>query len=202
MGQQGFSLQQLCPIQILLIFLTFKLPPNFIFQCDRHQTWQFYLFFPALFISGIHKVSGIKFKVGRSLDPQLQKAYSNHEKFGREPTVNVVACVSPSWKRTWPPSSHESPESLHPYKSPPCSASIVTALERTHQTTSEALGSAPKLPHSSYDSISLAEFHKKYLRGKTRCTFISCSRSLIITCCYQLQNKELIKIKRGHVELC
>ena len=31
---------------------------NFIFQWYRPQTWQFYLFFPALFISGIHKVSG------------------------------------------------------------------------------------------------------------------------------------------------
>ena len=60
----SLALQQPFPIQILLIFLRFKLLPNFIFQCYRHQTWQFYLFFPALFISGIHKVSGIKFKGG------------------------------------------------------------------------------------------------------------------------------------------
>ena len=43
-------------IQILLIFLRFELPPNFIFQCYIPQTWQFYL-------------------VGRSRDPLLQKAY-------------------------------------------------------------------------------------------------------------------------------
>ena len=58
------ALQQLFPIQILLIFPRFKLPPNFIFQCYRSQTWQFYLVFPALFISGIHKVPGLKFKGG------------------------------------------------------------------------------------------------------------------------------------------
>ena len=57
--------QQLFPIQILLIFLRFELPPNFIFQCYRPQTWQFYLFFPALFISGTYKVSGLKFKGGQ-----------------------------------------------------------------------------------------------------------------------------------------
>ena len=57
------AIQQLFPIQILLvIFLIIKLPPNVIFQWYRHQTWQLYLVFPALFISGIHKVSGIKFK--------------------------------------------------------------------------------------------------------------------------------------------
>ena len=33
------------------------------------QTWQFYLFFPALSISAIHEVLGIKFKGGRSRDP-------------------------------------------------------------------------------------------------------------------------------------
>ena len=56
------DLQQRFPIQILLVFPRFKLPPNFIFQCYRPHTWQFYLFFPALFISGIHdKVPGVKF---------------------------------------------------------------------------------------------------------------------------------------------
>ena len=44
------ALQQLFPIQILLIFQRFKLPPNFIFQCYGPQTCQFPLFFPALFI--------------------------------------------------------------------------------------------------------------------------------------------------------
>ena len=33
-------------------------------QCNRHQTWQFYLFFPALVISGTHKVPGIKIYKG------------------------------------------------------------------------------------------------------------------------------------------
>ena len=51
-------------IQILLIFLRFEVPPNFMLHCHRPQTWQFYFFFPALFISGIHKVPGIKFKGG------------------------------------------------------------------------------------------------------------------------------------------
>ena len=42
----------------------FKLLPNFIFQWYRPQTWQFYLVFPALFISGTHNVPGLKFKGG------------------------------------------------------------------------------------------------------------------------------------------
>ena len=56
--------QQLFPIQILLPFPIFKLLPNFIFHCYRPQTWQLYLFFPALFISGTRKVPGLKFKGG------------------------------------------------------------------------------------------------------------------------------------------
>ena len=53
-----------------------ELLPNFIFQCYRPQTWQFYLFFPALSISSICKVPSIIFKgekVTRSI--LLQKAY-------------------------------------------------------------------------------------------------------------------------------
>ena len=50
--------------QLLPIFIRFKLLSNFIFQCYRPQTWQFYLVFPALFISGTHKVSSCKFKGG------------------------------------------------------------------------------------------------------------------------------------------
>ena len=38
------AVQQLFPIQIPLPFSRFKLPPNFILQCYRRQTWQFYLF--------------------------------------------------------------------------------------------------------------------------------------------------------------
>ena len=52
------AIEQLYPI------LRINLLPNFIFQCYRPQTWHFYLFFPALSISGIHKVLGIKFKGG------------------------------------------------------------------------------------------------------------------------------------------
>ena len=53
-----------------LAFPIFKLPPDLIFQCYRPQTWQFYLLFPALSISGTHEVLhiGIKFKC-RSCDP-------------------------------------------------------------------------------------------------------------------------------------
>ena len=55
---QGLFNPATFPIQILLPFPIFKLLPNFIFQCYRPQTWQFYLVFPALFISGTHKVPG------------------------------------------------------------------------------------------------------------------------------------------------
>ena len=65
----SYCYQQHFPIQILLVFLRFKLLPNVIFQCYRPQTWQFYLFFPALSISAIHEVLGIKVKGGRSCDP-------------------------------------------------------------------------------------------------------------------------------------
>ena len=54
------AIQQHFPIQILLVYLRFKV----IFQCYRPQTWQFYLCFPALSISAIHKVPHIKFKGG------------------------------------------------------------------------------------------------------------------------------------------
>ena len=58
------AIQQLFPIQILLPFLIFKQLPNFISECYRPQTWQFDLFCLALFISGTHKVPGLKFKGG------------------------------------------------------------------------------------------------------------------------------------------
>ena len=45
----------------------------YCFQCYRPQTWQFYLVFPALFISGTHKVPGLKFNSGRSRDQVLQR---------------------------------------------------------------------------------------------------------------------------------
>ena len=54
----SLAIQQLFPIQILLPFPIFKLPPNFISQCYRPQTWQFYLFFPALSVSSIREVLG------------------------------------------------------------------------------------------------------------------------------------------------
>ena len=57
------AIPQLFPIQIL-IFPRFELLKNFIFEQYRPQTWQCYLFFPALFVSGTHKVPGLKFKGG------------------------------------------------------------------------------------------------------------------------------------------
>ena len=54
---------RLFPIQLLLIFLRFKLLPNVIFHCYRPQTWQFYIVLPALFISGIHKVTRLNLRV-------------------------------------------------------------------------------------------------------------------------------------------
>ena len=45
----SLALQPPFPIQILLIFLRFELPPNFTFQCYRPQTWQFYFFFSCSF---------------------------------------------------------------------------------------------------------------------------------------------------------
>ena len=62
------ALQQHFPIQLLLVFLRFKLLPDFLFQCYRPQTWQFYLLFPSLSISVIHEVLGSKFKGGGSHD--------------------------------------------------------------------------------------------------------------------------------------
>ena len=60
-GMASLAIRQLFPIhcvQIVLIFLRFERLQNFIFECYRPQTWQFYLFFPALFISGIHSARG------------------------------------------------------------------------------------------------------------------------------------------------
>ena len=57
-------IQQLFSIQILLPFLIFKLTTNFIVQRYRSQTWQIYLSLPALSVSSIHKVPGIKVKGG------------------------------------------------------------------------------------------------------------------------------------------
>ena len=49
-GKSCLVLQQLFPHTSLLNILRIKLLANFI---ARHETWQFYLFFPA------HKMSGI-----------------------------------------------------------------------------------------------------------------------------------------------
>ena len=68
--EKVLAIQQHFPIQVLSVFLRFKLLLNFLFQCYRPQTWEFYLFFPALSISAIHEVlAGIKFKGGRSHNP-------------------------------------------------------------------------------------------------------------------------------------
>ena len=61
----SLAFQQLFPIQIFLIFLRFKLPPNFdipVSSTDLRLGSSTLLFSPSLFISGIHKVPGIKFK--------------------------------------------------------------------------------------------------------------------------------------------
>ena len=58
------AIQQLFPIRIFLPFPIYKLPPNVIFLHFRPETWQFYLLFPALFMSGNHRVPGLKFKGG------------------------------------------------------------------------------------------------------------------------------------------
>ena len=80
-----FVWEKCAHIQILLVFLRFKLLPNFIVQRYRPQTWQFYLFFPALSISAIHEVLGIECKGGRSHDPiqglfKLVEAQANKHK--------------------------------------------------------------------------------------------------------------------------
>ena len=63
----SIAIQQLFPIQILLPFPIFKLLPNFIFECYKPQTWQFYLFVHALFISSTHKVPGLKWAWARKV---------------------------------------------------------------------------------------------------------------------------------------
>ena len=55
------------------MFLRFNLPPNVIFQCFRPQTWQFYIFFPALSISGINNFLSIEFKVEQVMWPLAAK---------------------------------------------------------------------------------------------------------------------------------
>ena len=50
------------------------LPSNCILQYKRPQTWQFYLFFPALSISSIHKVPSITLKNRQVTWPTLQNA--------------------------------------------------------------------------------------------------------------------------------
>ena len=60
------AIQQLFPMQILLPFLMFKLLPNVIFlrKATDLKLGSSTYFFPALFISGIHKVPSLKFKGG------------------------------------------------------------------------------------------------------------------------------------------
>ena len=84
----SLAIQQMFPIQILLPFPIFKLPPNFIFQCYRPQTWQFYLFFPTFSVSSIHEVLGTIFRVGRSRDSA--KGLSPSEPCEGLPTHNLM----------------------------------------------------------------------------------------------------------------
>ena len=69
------ALQQRFPIQIFLPFPRFKLLPNFIFQCYRPQTWQFYLVCPALSFLVLTKCQVLNLSVCRSCDRVLQRAY-------------------------------------------------------------------------------------------------------------------------------
>ena len=64
MGKSCWMARVVTFSHIFLPFAIFKLLLNFIFQCYRLQTWQFYLVFPALFISGTHKMLGLKFNGG------------------------------------------------------------------------------------------------------------------------------------------
>ena len=70
----SLTLQQLFPIQILLIFFRFEPPPNFIFHRYRPQTWQAFspLFSPFLVFI---KFQVLNLRMERSRDPLLQKAY-------------------------------------------------------------------------------------------------------------------------------
>ena len=54
----------------------FKLPPNFIFQCYRPQTWQFYFFSlsPCSFNFWYSQCQVLNLRVGRSRDQVLQRA--------------------------------------------------------------------------------------------------------------------------------
>ena len=74
------TIHQLFPIQILLPF------PIFLYCCQilysnstDLKLGSFYLFLPALFISGIHKVPGLSLRVGRSRDQVLQRAHCKSE---------------------------------------------------------------------------------------------------------------------------
>ena len=71
----SLAISSIFPIQILLPFPIFKLPPNFISQCYRPQIWQFYFSFSSLSVSSIHEVVGnlLSLRVGRSRDPYLQR---------------------------------------------------------------------------------------------------------------------------------
>ena len=69
-----FALQQLFPIQILLILLRFKLLPNFIFQWYRPQTWQLYLVFLLLSFLVLRKCQVLNLRMSRSHDMLLQRA--------------------------------------------------------------------------------------------------------------------------------
>ena len=77
MGKLLDRLARLVFFASLLVFLRFKLLPNILYSYAADlKLGSFYLVFPALSISAIHKVLGIKFKGDRSRDPELQKAYS------------------------------------------------------------------------------------------------------------------------------
>ena len=72
------AIQQHLPIQILSVFLRFKLPPNVIFQCYRPQTWQFYFFFllfPFLVLN-LRVVDHVTLSCKRPIDLKRRFNYS------------------------------------------------------------------------------------------------------------------------------
>ena len=77
----SLAIQQLFPIQIFLTFPIFKLLPNFIFQCYRPQTWQFYLVFLLFTFLVLTESQVLNLMVGRSYDQVLQSAYCRNIHF-------------------------------------------------------------------------------------------------------------------------
>ena len=86
------AIQQLFPIQILLIFLRFELLPNFIFQwyitnLKPGSSTEFFLLFSFLVLT---KCQVLNLRVGRSLDQVLQRAYWSRSSAVPKSNLNVI----------------------------------------------------------------------------------------------------------------